>query len=195
MKTARRKKANIVTALILSTVLLFSAFQYVVLQADPIKKQPLTTVDQIRNAFPDSYASKIIALKEAHPNWNFIAFDTGLSWEEIFDEEAECTPQRNLVYYTSDTSSPFYRPSSWYSTTIPGSYNWAANAWTPFDSGEWYQASLEAMEYCIDPRNFLNDTQIFQFLDSFGEMRMDKEIFRMCKIGTALQHLLVHRVH
>ena len=36
---------------------------------------------------------------------------------------------------------------------------------------------------------------IFEFLDRFGKMRMDKEIFRARKVRTALEQFLAHRVN
>ena len=144
----------------------------------------LKTEAQIRKAFPASYAESLIRLKKAHPNWNFIAFNTGVSWDQIFDEntESEMSPSRNLVYHTDNKESPYYKPSSWYSTTIPGSFNWADNAWTPYDSGDWYQASKEAMEYCIDPRNFFTEEQIFQFLDSASSLESSKGLAAVTRL-------------
>ena len=42
-------------------------------------------------------------------------------------------------------------------------YNWETNKWYGFDGASWVSASPEYIAYCIDPRNFLNENQIFQF--------------------------------
>lgn len=166
MKNIRIIKKIIVV--FLSAALLAGAFSadYSTLDAGSSKSKVLTTEAEIRAAFPESYHAGLLALKKAHPNWKFVAFYTGVEWSEIFTEENELSPGRNLCYYTPSKTADYYKPSSWYSTEITGSFNWAANTWTSYDSGEWYQASKEAVAYSIDPRNFFNEEQIFQFLDS-----------------------------
>lgn len=128
------------------------------------KSQPLSTTEEIHAAFPETYWAGLDALKEQYPEWKFVAFYTGLQWEELFSENAEAYPSRNLAYGYS--GGQLYFPTSWYSTDISGAYNWAANDWTKYDNGSWLQASKEAIAYCMDPRNFLDDVQIFQFLDT-----------------------------
>ena len=121
------------------------------------------TVEEIHQLFPQSYWEGLETLLEAHPNWRFTAFDTGLSFESCFTEDAEMALTRNLVYAYS--TRDLWQASSWYSTTIEGAYDWWANAWVAYDSGRWLQASEEAVRYCMDPRNFFTEVQIFQFMD------------------------------
>lgn len=126
-----------------------------------------TTKEKIHSVFPESYWVSLDALIDAHPNWTFQAFYTGLNWNECFDGsytkwdpngESEMTLQRNLLESN-------YWPSSWYSTTHNGAFNWASNSWTVYSAPNWIQASEEAIRYCMDPRNFLTSDQIFQFED------------------------------
>jgi len=152
--------AGIMAAVLAST----STLQHVSFAASS-KTDPLTETDEIHAAFPESYWEGLDALKKAHPNWKFVAFYTGLDWEDVMGIDAESEPLTNLVEAFRSNGKMYY-PTSWYSTSIPGAYNWVANSWTPYDSGNWYQASIEAIEYCMDPRNFLTEMQIFQFLDS-----------------------------
>lgn len=148
--------------LLLSLILPF--FSYDIVNAASSKSPPLSTIEEIHAAFPESYWESLDALKAKHPNWKFVAFNTGLEWERLFDSDAEAYPSRNLAY--GYVGGELYFPTSWYSTEIPGSYNWAANNWTKYDNGSWLQASEEAIAYCMDPRNFLDDVQVFQFLDT-----------------------------
>lgn len=128
------------------------------------KSPPLSTTEEIHAAFPESYWEGLDALKVKYPEWKFVAFNTGLTWDEVFASDAEAYPSRNLAYgYVNGT---LYFPTSWYATDIPGSYNWAANDWTKYDNGSWLQASKEAIAYCMDPRNFLDEVQVFQFMDT-----------------------------
>ncbi|MDY2606819.1 MAG: dockerin type I domain-containing protein, partial [Lachnospiraceae bacterium] len=44
-----------------------------------------------------------------------------------------------------------------------GAYNWETGKWATFDGSSWVAASEELVAYCMDPRNFLDETYIFQF--------------------------------
>ena len=146
------------------------------------------TAAEIDAYFPESYRAALKSLLAAHPNWSFKAMYTGFTWARLFDYEAdpaysamypnkaqsyytETYPNRNLVYYQN--ASNLGITLAWYSTEIEGAYNWAQNAWVPKDNGKWYQASEAAIAYCMDPRNFLTEEQIFQFFD--GSDRIDGE--------------------
>ncbi len=119
------------------------------------------TDKEIEASFPASYQSALKSLLHTHPNYRFRAYNTGYDFEgSVLIEEY---PGRNLTYYQDFGGLGIC--SSWYSTEIEGSYNWAGNFWTPYDSGLWYQSSEEAIRYCMDPRNFLTESQIFQFLE------------------------------
>ncbi|MCI8950907.1 MAG: SH3 domain-containing protein [Lachnospiraceae bacterium] len=103
--------------------------------------------------FPESYRPGLRELHSRYPQWIFTAFDTGLDWNEVIQNES--LVGRNLV------SSQ--RPSSWKSKA-DGAYDWASNTWPGFDGSDWVAASEDIIRYYMDPRNFLNETYIFQFL-------------------------------
>lgn len=107
--------------------------------------------EQIRE-FPDDYKAQLRALHEKYPNWQFEAVKTGLEWSDVVKNESKVG--RNLVAKTSI--------ASWKSTE-PQAYNWASNTWYGFDGGSWAAASTELIQYYLDPRNFLDDSGIFQF--------------------------------
>lgn len=48
-------------------------------------------------------------------------------------------------------------------STVSGAYDWSTNTWTILDGTSWVAASSTMISYCMDPRNFLNETNIFQF--------------------------------
>lgn len=48
-------------------------------------------------------------------------------------------------------------------STETGAYDWATNKWYGYDGAGWVSASSNYIAYCMDPRNYLNDTYIFQF--------------------------------
>lgn len=103
--------------------------------------------------FPESYKSQLQALHKLYPNWKFEAQITNLNWDDVI--AAESALGKNLV--------PSSSISSWKSTQT-GAYDWTTGEWTVFDSGGWVMASEEMIKYSMDPRNFLDSTNIFQFI-------------------------------
>lgn len=103
-----------------------------------------SNIDQ--NKYP-GYASLINNLKSKHPNWNFVLLYTGLDWNYVIKNE-----------YTGHGTSP--------KSLVQGK----SGAWIcsicgtkVYDNGTWYCASEAAIAYQMDPRNFLDETNVFQF--------------------------------
>ena len=96
-------------------------------------------------ALPESYKPYLEILKQKYPNWNFIALYTNLDWKYVIDNENIFG--KNLV--------PISYHDNW-KNTKNGEYN------VEVDSG-WVDSSRKAVEYTMDPRNFLNEVRIFQF--------------------------------
>ena len=99
----------------------------------------------LSEVFPDSYKPYIDELKKQYPNWEFKALYTNLDWKYVIDNENVFG--KNLV--------PKSYTDNWKNTN-PGEYN------VEVDSG-WVDASRIAVEYAMDPRNFLNYVRVFQF--------------------------------
>lgn len=106
----------------------------------------------IRSSFPRQYQEGLLALHEQHPNWFFVAHHTGLLWEEVID--AQMYPGRNLIYRTA--------PEEWKSKA-PGDYDPVTGRYIGKSGDDWVQASREAVEYFMNPANFLDEQHIFQF--------------------------------
>lgn len=101
--------------------------------------------------FPDSYALPLSRLLQAHPTWEFVPLDvTGLcgsyTWNYVLDMEVYA-PNNNLVPNDKLYAAMFREDD----TTI-------------YDFG-YRAASRDAVAYYMDPRNFFNETDIFQFFD------------------------------
>ena len=47
--------------------------------------------------FPDSYKEYLKKLSEQHPNWNFEAYYTGISWDELVDNEVKIGKNRVIA--------------------------------------------------------------------------------------------------
>lgn len=97
------------------------------------------------DSFPDSYKPYLLELQKKHPNWKFSALYTNLDWKYVIDNENKFG--KNLV--------PKSYSDRWKNTN-PGEYN------VEVDSG-WVDSSRRAVEFAMDPRNFLNEVRIFQF--------------------------------
>lgn len=121
--------------------------------------------------FPESYKAKLRELHAKYPNWIFKAQHTGLKWDDVIAAESKLG--RNLVHSSSI--------SSWKSTA-DGAYDWETSTWIGFDTANWVAASSEIIEYYMDPRNFIDSTNVFQFLeqsyDASSMSASDKEKVR-----------------
>ena len=104
-------------------------------------------------AFPSSYHSALRTLHQSYPAWHFIAQNLNYDWDYAVGLE-----YRDSVSVVSSAS-----PSSW-KCCESYAFDWETGKWYPVDSGAWVCASREIIEYYMDPRNFLDSTNVFQFL-------------------------------
>lgn len=105
-----------------------------------------------QQGFPESYKAELRTLHAQHPTWIFNAVQTGLDWNTAVASELQGTS--SLV----ETGSK----SSWKSTEA-GKFDWTSSTWPGFDGATWVGASQEIVAYFMDPRNFLDDSYVFQF--------------------------------
>lgn len=115
--------------------------------------------------FPRDYAAPLAVLSLAHPSWCFEPIFVPETWEEILYYEVDENPARSLI--TKNEAYAAYRHES--NTAL-------------YDTGH-YQASHAAVSYFMDPRNFLNEKDIFQFY-SYALQELPKDTI------TAVQHVL-----
>ncbi len=132
-----KTKKLIIISIIIITILLVSLY----LKNESISKEREQGIEN----FPSSYKPYLELIAKKHPNWTFTPLYTNLDWEYVISQENIFG--KNLV--------PLNYQDSWKNTT-PGQYN------VEVDSG-WVDSSKQAVEYCMDPRNFLNEVRIFQF--------------------------------
>jgi beta-N-acetylglucosaminidase len=109
------------------------------------------------DGFPESYCESLYILHTQHPTWVFKAYNTGLTWNDVVNEE--CSEGRCVIKNT--------KPSSWKSTA-PGDYLWMDpngndGGYKKHEDGSWNTASKELVAYCLDPRNFLSERAVFMF--------------------------------
>lgn len=114
----------------------------------------------IQKGFPEDYAAELTELHLLHPTWEFEPLlitrqNPTYTWDYIIEKETE-EGDRNVVY-ASPTYLPYQHP---FNTEL-------------YDAG-YYQASTATVKYFMDPRNFLNETDIFQFYSLSGaEVSLD----------------------
>ncbi len=97
--------------------------------------------------FTKSYAEDLLALHKKYPNWEFVPFKTGLDWATAV--KGEHTPHKKQLI-ENNVSANFMCTCSDCKGVIQEGSNWVS-------------ASQEAVEYYLDPRNFLIEEYIFQF--------------------------------
>ncbi|NJP39691.1 hypothetical protein HCH52_01305 [Oscillospiraceae bacterium HV4-5-C5C] len=98
---------------------------------------------KVLEQFPASYHKSLIALHLKYPNWQFTAVATYNNWQDTVAFQMQ--PQRNLI---EDTTA---------------NQNYVANH-VKID-GNFVQVNQPAVEYYMDPRNFLTETDVFMFED------------------------------
>ncbi|MDO4394283.1 MAG: SH3 domain-containing protein [Bacillota bacterium] len=103
--------------------------------------------------FPESYKGGLRILHATHPNWKFKANNVGCTWSKALNAETKRL-STNVVSKSVPVS---------YRSKESGSYNAKKKTWTKFD-GSWYAASKTVVAYYMDPRNFLNERGIYQFM-------------------------------
>ena len=97
------------------------------------------------NKYP-GFADKIDQLATLHPNWDFEILYTTIDFNTAVQGEYEYAGKRGNLVYTPSYKGDWIAPS-------------------PYVSGSWASASYKGISYFMDSRNFLNDVDIFQFLD------------------------------
>ena len=117
------------------------------------------------------YKEKIQDLIDKHPNWNFELLYTGLKFDNVVAGEYR-VHSRNLV-----------------PTSYGGEWICSVCGTTLYDSG-WYCASEKAIAYYMDSRNFLDETNVFQFqnLNSYLNGVCSLEGVKSKVSGTFLQN-------
>ncbi|MBE5878764.1 MAG: hypothetical protein E7288_02160 [Lachnospiraceae bacterium] len=89
------------------------------------------------NSFPESYRTYINDMKADHPNWHFVPFNVAVDFDVAAENEVG---ERSLIHSSVD--------DSW-----KGEYH----------SPNWYYAKPFIIRHFMDPRNFLDETNVFQF--------------------------------
>ncbi len=139
----RTGKINRIVAFFTALVILALPFSILSSAADSFENQI--------SAFPNSYKVYLRELHKKYPNWTFQAVNTGLNWNDVVSAENE--GEKSLI--SSSAGDVFKSKES-------GDYDSSTDKYTQYDAG-FVRANALAVGYFVDPRNFLNESGIFQF--------------------------------
>jgi len=131
--------------------------QYVTVNSDSTPIPPADTdFEAYMNAqgFPESYKNGLRDLHNKYPKWVFRADTVSYDWNAVVSAESKIG--KSLISGTSIDS---------WKSMAPGAYDYSTGTWISFDSGNWVTASQALVSYALDPRNFLNSTNVFMFED------------------------------
>lgn len=119
------------------------------------------------DAFPESYKIMLQKLVNdtGHTNWKFKPFYTDIDWSELTSSANENQCLRNTIHESNGA--------------------WLCVCGQRGDVG-YYCASAKIVNYYLDPRNFLTETTIFQFLDLSNSTVIPVEDIQKAVEGTYL---------
>ena len=173
MKNKSIKKQEIFAIIFL--ILIISNIFFTMVNVNQVFAVNQTISEDINSIDSSKYPGvkeQIQQLKTKHPNWSFKILYTDIDWNEAIGKE-----------YLGHGSSP--------KNLVPKTHNssWICNICgvdKAYDNGSWRCASKSGIEYMMDPRNSINEADIFQFeeLTSTGS---DVNIVKKMTNGTFLQ--------
>ncbi len=126
----------------------------------------------IAEGFPADYATALTELHLLHPTWTFHALnisetDARFDWSYVIRQEI-AEPDRSMINGSDQYSAYHHRDD-------------------PYRSAGSCQASREAVAYFMDPRNFLNETDIFQFFDLSASKNTSISAVEAVLVGTFME--------
>lgn len=151
----RKKTRNLVTLLIITTLLCVGVLQSV--ETASYAASSGFEAQLTAEGFPESYKAQLRALHEKHPNWTFKAKKLGYSWEDALAKQYANTNANTVAVSQPDS----------FKAVKSGTYNFTTHSYIPKDGANWVAASKAAVSYYLDPRNFLKEEGIFMF-ESFA---------------------------
>jgi len=141
MKVSKFVKKSIFFAILLYIILVVNSISFAgTLSSD------INAIDE--NKYPQ-VKKQIQELQKKHSNYQFQVYYTGIDWTEAvtMEYQGHGSSPKNLFNLAANYKGKWYCP-------ICGSKT--------YDTG-WYCASVEAIEYMMDPRNSLDKTSVYQF--------------------------------
>lgn len=145
-----KKTIKTLILILLTVSVVFSAISITAYAADSFENEIA--------AFPESYKVKLRELHKIQPKWKFKCVNTGIDWADAVEGENYADSKK----VTNTTSAIPSSANSALKDKSTGFYNASTDTYSVVDAG-FVRANKIAISYYMDPRNFLNETDIFQF--------------------------------
>lgn len=140
----------------------------------PVLTEKQFTTEMKAKGFPDDYIKLLYSVHKAHPAWQFEAMLTGIDWTTAIAKQTT-TKGKNTVQKTTP---------QWISR-LTSTFDFIADKPIATDGTTWFTASEQAVKYYMDPRNFLNETYLFQFETlSYDKANHTREVLQQMVKGT-----------
>lgn len=136
------------------------------------------------SVFPESYKVALRSLHATYPNWRFVGIQTNLDWNTVIANEN--VVGRNTIQSNYPKNVAFLAPFS-YLSTQKGAYDWSKDKYFVKDGSNWYTANEAVISHYMDPRNFLNDKDIFQFEALAYDSSQKETVVQAILNGTFMQ--------
>ena len=134
------------------------------------------TFEEQLKAFPSSYHQALRDLHAIYPNWKFVADNIDFSFDSAVNEQ----------YFNYRKHVELSQGIAWRSL-YGEAYNWGEGTWKIYDGDRWVAASREVIAYYMDPRNFLNRSSVYMFLNqSYDSVNHTEEGLSKIIAGTFL---------
>jgi beta-N-acetylglucosaminidase len=136
--------------------------------------------------FPETYINQLINLHAKHPTWEFQILNVDYDFEKFIQKEYDGYYKGwSLLEDTANYYDGYKSFDNW-------SYNYLDNTFNNNFTGGgkyWYAASKKTIGYYLDPRNFLNEQQIFMFETlSYNSSYHTKEGIELMLKGTFMDN-------
>ena len=136
--------------------------------------------------FPKSYRPYLAAIQEAHPTWTFVPLDTKKDFSAAVAAQV-------VVRGVGDTLTSESFISKNYASVYRSNavVNGLDASRTLLDGGKMYCANAQTVAYYMDPRNFLNEIDVFMF----SAQTFDEEVHTLSRVekiveGTYMEDLV-----
>ena len=144
-------KKKIILIIIILTIIIYNILTiFIQNKVYAVIQGVSTDIENIDDTRYPGIKEKIKQLQSKYPNWKFKLLYTRLDWNDVITNEytGHGTSPKNLVYKTSNYQGEWI-------CSICGDKK--------YDNGSWRCTSEKAIKYMMDPRNSLNEEDIFQF--------------------------------
>lgn len=146
-----KTKIKIISLIILILIILSTLIAIIIYKDKTTQKYIEYNGENLNTSKYPGYKELIDKLKQNHPNWTFTLFYTKLDFNEVIKNEGHKDGTEFPLNLIPDSSK------------YPEDWKCEIDKDKRFDNGTWLCASDKAIKYQMDPRNIINEENIFQF--------------------------------